>query len=284
MTETNNSTIIDRSFKKAIGGGLSGSMAMFFQISTLMWLRTIMNYQYRYGYNFKTSISNLYNDGGIKRFYRGYLPALAVAPLSRFGDVASNTYITNYFKNNNNIPIPIQTLIASSIAASWRVFLVPIDTIKTSLQVEGTKAIPLLKNKVKNNGFRIMYNGSIASLSASFVGHYPWFLTYNFLNQNIEKPSNDENGKKFLRNGLIGFSSSIVSDSCSNSLRVLKTSKQTYPNNIGYLDIGKDIIKNDGLQGLMGRGLKTRILTNGLQGMIFTIGWKYFEEKLIKTE
>ena len=284
MTETNNSTIIDRSFKKAIGGGLSGSIAMFFQISTLMWLRTTMNYQYRYGYDFKTSISNLYNDGGIKRFYRGYLPALAVAPLSRFGDVASNTYITNYFKNNNNIPIPIQTLIASSIAASWRVFLVPIDTIKTSLQVEGTKAIPLLKNKVKNNGFRIMYNGSIASLSASFVGHYPWFLTYNFLNQNIEKPSNDENGKKFLRNGLIGFSSSIVSDSCSNSLRVLKTSKQTYPNNIGYLDIGKDIIKNDGLQGLMGRGLKTRILTNGLQGMIFTIGWKYFEEKIIKTE
>lgn len=284
MTETNNSTIIDRSFKKAIGGGLSGSIAMFFQISSLMWLRTTMNYQYRYGYDFKTSISNLYNDGGIKRFYRGYLPALAVAPLSRFGDVASNTYITNYFKNNNNIPIPIQTLIASSIAASWRVFLVPIDTIKTSLQVEGKKAIPLLKNKVKNDGFRIMYNGSIASLSASFVGHYPWFLTYNFLNLNIKKPGNDENGKKFLRNGLIGFSSSIVSDSCSNSLRVLKTSKQTYPNNIGYLDIGKNIIKNDGLLGLMGRGLKTRILTNGLQGMIFTIGWKYFEEKIIKTE
>ena len=39
-------------------------------------------------------------------------------------------------------------------------------------------------------------NGSIASLSASFVGHYPWFLTYNFLNLNIEKPGNDENGKK----------------------------------------------------------------------------------------
>lgn len=284
MTETNNSAIIDRSFKKAVGGGLSGSIAMFFQISSLMWLRTTMNYQYRYGYDFKTSISNLYNDGGIKRFYRGYLPALAVAPLSRFGDVASNTYITNYFKNNNNIPIPIQTLIASSIAASWRVFLVPIDTIKTSLQVEGKKAIPLLKNKVKTDGFRIMYNGSIASLSASFVGHYPWFLTYNFLNLNIEKPGNDENGKKFLRNGLIGFSSSVVSDSCSNSLRVLKTSKQTYPNNIGYLDIGKNIIKNDGLLGLMGRGLKTRILTNGLQGMIFTIGWKYFEEKIIKTE
>lgn len=284
MTETNNSAIIDRSFKKAIGGGLSGSIAMFFQISSLMWLRTTMNYQYRYGYDFKTSISNLYNDGGIKRFYRGYLPALAVAPLSRFGDVASNTYITNYFKNNNNIPIPIQTLIASSIAASWRVFLVPIDTIKTSLQVEGKKAIPLLKNKVKNDGFRIMYNGSIASLSASFVGHYPWFLTYNFLNLNIEKPGNDENGKKFLRNGLIGFSSSVVSDSCSNSLRVLKTSKQTYPNNIGYLDIGKNIIKNEGLLGLMGRGLKTRILTNGLQGMIFTIGWKYFEEKIIIIE
>ena len=40
-------------------------------------------------------------------------------------------------------------------------------------------------------------------------------------------------------------------------------------------------MKNDGLKGLLGRGLKTRILTNGLQGMIFTIGWKYIEEKII---
>ena len=280
MTESNNSTIIDKSFKKAIGGGLSGSMAMVFQISSLMWLRTTMNNQYRYGLGFKQTLSNLYKDGGIRRFYRGYIPALGVAPLSRFGDVASNTYITNYFKNtNNNIPIPVQTLIASSIASSWRVFLVPIDTVKTTLQVEGKNGIPLLKNKVSNNGFRVMYYGSLASLSASFVGHYPWFLTYNFLNQKIEKPKNDETGKKFIRNGTIGFCSSIVSDSCSNSLRVLKTSKQTYPNNIGYIDIGKDIIKKDGIQGLLGRGLKTRILTNGLQGMIFTVGWKYIEEK-----
>ena len=41
-----------------------------------------------------------------------------------------------------------------------------------------------------------------------------------------------------------------------------------------------DIVKNDGVRSLLGRGLKTRILTNGLQGILFTITWKYFEKKL----
>lgn len=32
----------------------------------------------------------------------------------------------------------------------------------------------------------------------------------------------------------------------------------------------------DGLLGLFGRGLKTRILCNGLQGLLFSILWKLF--------
>ena len=34
--------------KRALGGGIAGSMAMVVQVSTLMWMRTTMNYQYRY--------------------------------------------------------------------------------------------------------------------------------------------------------------------------------------------------------------------------------------------
>ena len=34
---------------KAVQGGTSGAMAMGIQVSTLMWMRTTMNYQYRYG-------------------------------------------------------------------------------------------------------------------------------------------------------------------------------------------------------------------------------------------
>jgi hypothetical protein len=35
-----------------------------------------------------------------------------------------------------------------------------------------------------------------------------------------------------------------------------------------------------GYAGLFGRGLQTRILANGMQGIMFSVLWKYFEKKL----
>ena len=43
------SPILRKAAKRAIGGGLSGAVAGVVQVLTLMWLRTTMNYQYRYG-------------------------------------------------------------------------------------------------------------------------------------------------------------------------------------------------------------------------------------------
>jgi hypothetical protein len=45
---------------------------------------------------------------------------------------------------------------------------------------------------------------------------------------------------------------------------------------IGYLESARAVIATDGLRGLFGRGLKTRILANGLQGLMFSILWKLF--------
>lgn len=50
------------------------------------------------------------------------------------------------------------------------------------------------------------------------------FFTYNYLQERI--PKQDEGIKKLARNGLIGFCSSVVSDTCSNSIRVVKVYKQ----------------------------------------------------------
>ena len=36
-----------------------------------MWLRTTMNYQYRYGTSTKEAMKKLYEEGGIARFYQG---------------------------------------------------------------------------------------------------------------------------------------------------------------------------------------------------------------------
>lgn len=41
-----------------------------------MWLRTTVNYQYRYGTSTSVALRTLYADGGIARFYQGVGPAL----------------------------------------------------------------------------------------------------------------------------------------------------------------------------------------------------------------
>lgn len=81
--------------------------------------------------------------------------------------------------------------------------------------------------------------------------------------EKIPKPNPDETFKKFGRNAVIGFTSSVVSDTCSNSLRVIKTTKQTSSDPISYTQAIKLVTEKDGLVGLFGRGLKTRIIANG---------------------
>lgn len=271
--------IIDKSIKRAIGGGVSGAAAMGCQVMSLMWLRTTMNYQYRYGTNTTTAIKHLYREGGIRRFYRGIGPALFQGPLSRFGDTAANAGMLEFLNSQEKtkeLPIAVKTMSASLAAALWRVNLMPIDTLKTTLQVNGKNGLSLLANKYRTNGLGVFYHGTLGTFSATYLGHFPWFFTFNYLDEII--PKQDETIKKFSRNALIGFSASVISDTVSNSVRVLKTTRQTYDKPISYLDAGKEIVKKDGILGLFGRGLKTRIIANGLQGMMFSVLWKSFME------
>jgi len=82
------------------------------------------------------------------------------------------------------------------------------------------------------------------------------------------------------RNAGMGFCASIVSDTCSNSIRVLKAYKQTSTVPISYQAAAKTIIAKEGLLGLFGRGLGTRFLANGLNGMLFSVMWKKFQKDL----
>jgi hypothetical protein len=256
-----------------IKSGFRGSGAMVVQVTTLMWLRTIMNNQYRYGETMKTTIQKLYKEGGVKRFYKGYTAALAIGPLSRFGDTAANTFVLSNL-TDTNLPTSVKTLVGSGIAASWRIALMPIDACKTSLQVDGS--INILRDKIRTNGFRVLYYGTSASMVSTFVGHYPWFLTYNILNESMRKY--DKEYKNIIRSGFIGFTSAVISDCVSNSFRVIKTVRQTHNNSISYVNIYKEITEKEGIAGLLGRGLKTRIITNGVQGMVFMICWKCIEK------
>jgi len=244
----------------------------------LMWMRTIMNYQYRYGGELVPTIKKLYAEGGVPRFYRGLAPALIQAPVSRFGDTAANDGALAALEHTE-LPTAAKTMVASASAASFRVVLMPVDAWKTTKQVEGAEGLQKLIEKSKKHP-TALWQGAFGAMSATWVGHYPWFYTNNQLQSAL--PQFDFMYGKYVRNACIGFASAAVSDTCSNSLRVMKTMKQTSTKQVSYMECAKEIIAKDGMVGLFGRGLKTRILTNGVQGALFTIGWKAFSEFFAK--
>jgi len=271
--------VMSKASKSAMRGGTAGAVAMGANVACLMWMRTTVNFQYRNGTTFPQALKTLYADGGIPRFYRGVLPALIQGPLSRFGDTAANTGVLTLLDNleaTKNMNVGFKTACASAAAASFRIFLMPVDTVKTTMQVTGK--FSNVVDKVRVAGPLSLYNGALAAASATFVGHYPWFFTYNFLSEQI--PEQDTALMKLGRRAILGFCSSAVSDTCSNSIRVMKVYKQSHPEQLTYPQVFQNVIKESGVTGLMFRGLETKILANGLQGILFSILWKHFEEVL----
>merc|ERR1719498_1970068 len=170
---------------------------------------------------------------------------------------------------------------ASACAAGFRVFLMPIDAWKTTKQVEGQEGLKKLIEKTKRHP-TALWQGSLGAMSATWVGHYPWFYTNNQLRETL--PDFGFPYGKYVRNAVIGFCSAAVSDTCSNSLRVLKTTRQTATEPISYMDSAKEIIAKEGYAGLFGRGLKTRILANGMQGALFTVGLNALKDVMAKSQ
>ena len=170
---------------RALGGGIPGAAAMGLQVLTLMWMRTTMNYQYRYGTTTGEALRALYAEGGVRRFYRGVGPGLIQGPMSRFGDTAANAGMLALLassKTTKDWPSAMKTFCASGAAATWRIFLMPVDTLKTSLQENGASGLSKLGQKMKTGGPRDLYR---AELFVPHVGHFPWFATFNFLQENI---------------------------------------------------------------------------------------------------
>ncbi len=125
---------------------------MVLQVLTLMPLRTVMNYQYRYGTNTTAAIRTLYLDGGWTRYYQGLSAALVQGPVSRFGDTAANAGILALLQSNSymkKLPSLIKTVFASLAAAAFRMILTPVDTVKTIMQTEGKGGLTILKARVR---------------------------------------------------------------------------------------------------------------------------------------
>jgi len=261
---------------KAFCGGIAGIGGQVINVVCLMWVQTIMNYQYRYGGKFMDVARSLYTSGGARRFYQGFGPAIFLAPLSRFGDVAANEGAIAALEGSS-MPVALKTAVGSACAASGRLLIMPVDAWKTTKQVQGADGLQQLVAKFRKHPLA-PWHGGVGAVSAAWVGHYPWFFTNNTLRETM--PQFDFFLGKHVRFAVIGFSSSVVSDTCSNSLRVLKTVRQTSAETISYREAAADIIEKDGYVGLFGRGLKTRIAAKGVQGAVFTVGWQATQEVL----
>jgi len=80
------------------------------------------------------------------------------------------------------------------------------------------------------------------------VGHYPWFVTYNYLDFYLPKRRfQDDKLKALVRNAGIGFCSTLTSDTISNSIRVVKTIKQTSSVNLTYKQAIDSVIEKEGI-------------------------------------
>jgi len=287
-TETSKNKVVSlnqillKAGKSGLGGGIQGAIAGVIQVLSLMWLRTIISYQYRYGTTFHQALQTLLNEGGISRLYRGLSFAIIQAPLSRFGSTAANDSVQallQSFEATKMWGLGLETVIASVFVGIWRMLLMPIDTCKTVLQVDSYEGFRNLMRKVRIGKIGVLYQGMFAQAISAVVAHYPWFYTYNYLNsQNIIQtliPSS------LLRNASIGFFASFVSDSVTNCIRVVKTMKQTIAtkHTVGYGEAISIILASDGWRGLFGRGLRTRILGNGLQSIVFTVVWRWLASR-----
>jgi hypothetical protein len=253
------SDILAKAGKRALGGGVGGAAAGVAQVLTLMWLRTAMNYQYAADEKMSTleALKRVYAEGGgsfkggVTRLYRGLPFALLQTPLSRFGDTAANSGVLLLLSDPSflggaaaGLPVAARTAIASGTASLWRMGLTPLDTLKSTLQVRGETAYELLLSKLKAEGPGVLFQGAFASAGASFVGSYPWFLTYNTLDERLPPAPEGDVPLKLLRSALLGLGASCVSDCTSNSLRVLKTKRQTSAETVSYLDAAKQVRKH----------------------------------------
>merc|ERR1719161_320179 len=120
------------------------------------------------------------------------------------------------------------------LSAIWRLIITPVDMLKTGSQVHGAKASSILREKIQKGGFFMLWSGATGNLAAIIAGTYPWWATFNTLEYYWPQP--ESSSSQFIRHGLIGICSSIMSDCISNAIRVIKTMYQTCPDvDVGYL-------------------------------------------------
>lgn len=213
----------------------------------------------------------------VLRFYQGVLPALVQGPLCRFGDTAANEGVL-VLLSTARLPLSLKTALGTLAACSWRAALTPLDTVKLVLEVEGLgSGLELLRQRVAANGLWTFFNGAVGVGVTAAASHLPWFYVNNLLKQRLlpRLPPPKSRTAELWRQAGIGFAATLVSDVVANPLRVLKATVQTSAVALSYAAAAQAIMAQDGPAALMTRGLTAKIAANALQGVAFSVFWKW---------
>lgn len=254
-------------YNNIIAGGIAGVSNVYLTYP----LRTVVKIQYVEGLTITDSIKKLYKQNKLIRFYDGVKPTLFRVGFGRCLEAGSYSYFNNNSSKQFNNIIEVST-----IATISKLLLTPLDTMSNSYQVNGKKlGKKYLIIKYNNQGIKSLYYGLVPNLLISFIGHYIWFSSFSYLNYNIK----DEIINNNIKNGLIGFSSSIVSDIVINPIRIIKTIKQSEKKNTSYLEIIENTFYNKINKNIF-RGMYLRTFINAFNSSIYVILWKKIESSL----
>lgn len=261
----------------AVKAGMSGATAAAAQSLSFMWISTAAAFQYRSGTSMVDAFRTLYAQGGIPRFYNGLIPTVMHITLCRFGDVTMNGVALDSVPSESTT---IRTAVGSVAAAAWRAAFLPLETVRSNLQVRGSlDGRVAVVQRVRAGGLLGLYSGTSASFTAGFLGHFPFFLTVNLVSQALPLSDDATVLQKIGRNGGMGFLAAMFSDVVSNMFKIIGMNKQVCTRQLTYYETARRIAQRDGLSALITRGLKTRLIGNGLQGATFVLLWKEMESR-----
>ena len=88
--------------------------------------------------------------------------------------IYTRTYTHTHTIKNRGLPLIFSTILASFTAGAWRIFLMPIDTAKTVLQVEGKEGYRSLMRRIVRGEISALYQGAAATaIAAAAHGQRP---------------------------------------------------------------------------------------------------------------
>jgi len=260
----------------AVKGGLAGMLAGLMQVICFTWVRTIMNHQYYYGGGFFDTARNLWEEGGLSRFYQGLGYAIFQVPLARFGDTfAQSVIVAFYGMPGQKVHGVVACFIVASISACWRLAVAPLDTLKITAQVHGGSAGKLMGRRLQASGVSELWSGALAMFAVIWIASFPFWTVYNAVLEYWPAPQTAT--MRMVRNGLAGVLASLASDIASNGVRVLKVKRQAAEESSvsieGYLKDARDVISKDGAFGFLFRGITTKLVVGAAQGAFFSVLW-----------